>query len=153
MIDTDQIKKHVIIPALDLIEMGGPDAVELVFNTGLVESRYKYIAQVGGPALSFWQVEPTTMYDIFMNYLQYRQDLYSKIMQFTVVDTEFQLATNMAFAAAMCRLKYRRSPMPLPDADDIEGQAFIWKQVYNSPQGKGTEEKFIQIVNSFRAVQ
>ena len=28
----------------------------------------------------------------------------------------------------------------------------IWKQVYNTEQGAGTEEKFIQIVSSYKAI-
>ena len=40
------------------------DAVELVLVTGIVESGYKYLRQLGdGPARSFWQVEPATCVD------------------------------------------------------------------------------------------
>lgn len=147
MINLAQIKSHVIIPALNLIDMGGPDAVALVFNTGLVESRYQYIAQVGGgPALSFWQIEPDTMVDIYANYLNYRQPLKQKVDSIRGLDAEFQLSNNLAFAAILCRLKYRRSPIPLPKFNDTQGQAHIWKQAYNTPKGKGTEKKFIEIV-------
>ena len=152
MINQNQIRKLVIVPALDAIGMGGEDAVELVFNTGLVESHYKYISQVGGPALSFWQVEPSTAYDHYENYLGYRAELSQRIENATGCnesDIEWNLTTNLAFDCIMARIKYRRSPLPLPKFDDIEGQAFIWKKVYNTPEGKGTEQKFIQMVNDF----
>jgi len=151
MIDTHQIKAFVINPTLEKLGMYSPEASELVFNTGLVESDYKYIAQIGGPARSFWQVEPTTMRDIFENYLFYRSDVLKAVNSIGSVDKDFQLATNMAFGAAMCRLKYRRSSMPLPAVGDIPGQAHIWKQAYNTPLGAGTEEKFIETVEKYNA--
>jgi hypothetical protein len=147
VIDPHQIKNLVIIPALHDIGLICPAAVELVFLTGFVESRYKYIAQIGGPALSFWQIEPFTANDHFENYLQFRKDLEAKVrmMMAPNQDIEWNLVNSMAFAAAMCRIKYRRSPMPLPAVGDVAGQAHIWKQAYNTPQGAGTEEKFIQL--------
>ena len=49
------------------------DAVNLVLATGIVESRYEYVRQMGdGPARSFWQVEPATAVDNLMHYLKHR---------------------------------------------------------------------------------
>ena len=46
------------------------DAIDLVLVTGIVESRYKYLRQLGnGPACSFWQVEPATCVDILYTIL------------------------------------------------------------------------------------
>ena len=37
------------------------EALDIVYATGLVESKYQYITQIGeGPARSFWQVEQET---------------------------------------------------------------------------------------------
>ena len=56
------------------------DAVELVYNTGLVESRYEYIKQIGtGPAKSFWQVEPETAVDNCKNFIANRPELVEKV--------------------------------------------------------------------------
>jgi hypothetical protein len=157
MIDPHQVKTHVIQPALEQIGMFSPAAAELVFFTGLVESRYQYIVQIGGPARSFWQIEPVTLFDHYENYLNYRPELKTCVDSLingesVGVNLEFMLTVNMAYAAAMCRIKYRRSPMALPAVGDVEGQAHIWKQVYNTPQGAGSEEHFIQIVNSYKPI-
>ena len=53
------------------------------------------------------------------------------------------LATNLMYGAAVCRLCYYRKPDALPEAGDIEGQAAFWKQHYNTPLGKGTVTKYV----------
>ena len=54
------------------------------------------------------------------------------------------LETNDLYACAMCRIHYQRVREPLPDADDLEGQAAYWKAHYNTPLGAGTVEHFIE---------
>ena len=57
------------------------DAVNLVLATGIVESRYEYIRQMGkGPARSFWQVEAATCVDNLAHYLKHRPELMQKCM-------------------------------------------------------------------------
>lgn len=157
MINTEHLRKNVIVPALTSLRLWSEEAEELVFNTGLVESGYKHIAQLGdGPACSFWQVEPFTAHDLRRNYLQKPQmdaiNLRLIWMEVITQDVEWNLMNNMAYAVAMCRLVYRRSPMALPGVDDIQGQARIWKTAYNTSLGKGTEDYFIGKVKSFRAM-
>ena len=36
------------------------EAVELLLVTGMVESGYKSIYQISGPARSYWQIDPDT---------------------------------------------------------------------------------------------
>ena len=52
------------------------------------------------------------------------------------------LATNLMYGAAVCRLCYYRKPDAL-EAGDIEAQAASWKQHYNTPLGKGTVTKYV----------
>ena len=58
------------------------------------------------------------------------------------------LATNLMYGAAVCRLCYYRKPDALPEAGDIEGQAAFWKQHYNTPLGKGTVTKYVYKVGA-----
>ena len=53
------------------------------------------------------------------------------------------LATDLAYAAAMCRIHYYRDKEPLPNAGDISRQAEYWKRVYNTPAGAGTEAEYL----------
>ena len=77
MVDSKQVQ-NLIERILRKMNMYSPEAVQLVYRTGLVESRYKYLRQLGdGPARSFWQVEPgmPCCMDICINYLRYRKKL------------------------------------------------------------------------------
>ncbi len=155
MVNLKQIRDAVIDPTLQAIGLHSPEAVDLVLFTGVQESGYKYLKQLGtGPALSFWQIEPDTLDDIFENYLKYREGLAGLVEELIPEHLghsnefpdfiEAQLVTNLAFAVAMSRLVYRRSPLMLPAVGDGPGMAHIWKKVYNTPKGAGTEDEFLR---------
>ena len=130
-------------------------AVDLIYNTGLVESNYQYLQQLeDGPARGFFQMEPNTAHDISKNYLCFRPKLLTKIEEVCFLnpyvipnadkkELAYLLETNIAFSILMCRMHYRRVPKPLPYT--LEDQAIYWKAYYNSHLGKGTVEKFIEI--------
>ena len=66
------------------------DAVGLVVATGIVESRYEYIRQMGdGPARSFWQVEPASAVDNLAHYLKHRKGLMQKCAKASLVDLKY----------------------------------------------------------------
>ena len=136
----------VIRPALSKINLWSPSAEELVLGTAIVESGLTYIRQWGdGPALGLWQVEPATHDDLYTNFLNYRPELGSQLMELRApnLSMDENLATNLMYGAAVCRLCYYRKPDALPEAGDIEGQAAFWKQHYNTPLGKGTVTKYV----------
>lgn len=95
--------------------------------------------QIGGPALSWWQIEPDTIEDIQRNWLDYREDANA------IVWAQARPATDLAqavyddpiVAAMLARIVYRRSPEPFAPVDDWIGQAKLWKSVYNTEDGKG----------------
>ena len=91
-----------------------------------------WIKQVEGPALSWWMVEPETMYDNYENYLRYRTDLTYEIYHACgeLNPNEDALQYNIAFAFYMARLKYWRSPRPIPKT--LEGKAIFHEEVYNA---------------------
>lgn len=146
MINLQNIRDHVVIPALTAIGHNEPAAVRLVIGTGLIESNYDHLAQINGPAVGFWQMELITHDDIWTTYLPSKPKLRVDLMGIMVLyeDKAKQLAWNLRYAAAMCRIKYLRSPQPLPHADDLEGLARYWKLVYNSNLGAGDPAVFIE---------
>ena len=104
-------------------------------------------------------MEPTTHDDIWKNYLSYRPGLSKDVKQFASrmnveqvisknrLDFSVQpkeLITNLAYATAMTRIHYLRIKGALAEHDDIDGQAHYWKQHYNTPQGKGTVEEYVE---------
>ena len=144
--------KDLIKRVMESMDLYSPEALDLVYKTGKVESGYKYIRQIKGPARGLFQCEPWVAVDICKNYLAYRKKLMQKVANATNVklsyfidpvekDWDFILETNIAAQIAMCRLHYRRIPKRLPSSS--EGQAKYWKKYYNSMAGRGTVEDFL----------
>ena len=61
----------------------------------------------------------------------------------TNLSMDENLATNLMYGAAVCRLCYYRKAKALPEAGDIEGQGQYWKTHYNTPLGKGMVTKYV----------
>ena len=157
LINSKQIKE-IISDTLKDIDLHSDEAVSLIYNTGLVESRYEYLKQIKGPAKGLWQCESWVAVDICKNYLKYREPLMKKVAKACKLEWKYFLdpkesewenilTTNISAQIAMCRLHYRRVPKPLPKT--IEEQASQWKVYYNTSKGKGTVEKFLQIVKQY----
>ncbi len=137
-----QLKQLIVKPALTLIGLDTPVAINLVTGTAVVESKVEYLHQVGsGPALGLWQMEPATERDCWTNYLKFNASLMEKVeallAPYTVVNQRTQqLVWNLYYAASMCRIRYKRSPKALPGNVAVE-LANYWKTVYNSNLGAG----------------
>ncbi len=127
-------------------EMGlySPEAAELLLGTCAQESAYgKYRKQLGGgPALGIFQCEPATFNDIVDNFLNYKKELLVKIIEVSKVQqlNAADLETNDILATCICRVHYLRVDGPVPK--DLDGWARYYKQYYNTPGGKATEEEF-----------
>lgn len=157
MINPDQMK-GLIKRVLQKIDLYSSEAAEFIYNIGLVESKYIYIQQISGPAVGVYQIEPWVGVDIIQNYLQYRPELmklvasacYLDWSHFTAPrekDWEYILTTNLAAQIVFCRLHLRRIPKRLPKT--LEEQATQWKVYYNTAKGKGTPEKYCEIVQKY----
>lgn len=134
------MREHIIRPALQHVGHWSESAEELVLGTGLQESGYRYVQQLGrGPAVSFWQIEPATAHDVW-RWLEATNK--SHLVNDLLVPGEDkieQLRWNLVYGAALCRMYYRRVPEPLPEPGDIPGMARYWKKFYNTHLGAGTE--------------
>tara|TARA_R110002110_G_scaffold367584_1_gene577381 strand:+ start:1082 stop:1570 length:489 start_codon:yes stop_codon:yes gene_type:complete len=156
MIHLPQIRDHIKDVLGNLgSKYASDDAVELVLTTGIVESGYRYIRQISGPARGFWQVEPSTSHDNVVSYLSYRGHLLKKcakasntpmdIWENSNVDKWGEvLETNLSAGIIHCRLKYWRSPGPIPS--DTNGMAKYWKENYNTDLGAGTVRHYTDAV-------
>jgi len=129
-----------------------PSAVNLLLGTAAQESHFgTYIAQIKGPAMGVFQMEPDTEKDIWQNYLAYRESEIEKLHLIAGVTGPggFHLWGNLIYQIMMARYHYRRQPGALPDADDIQGLAQYWKEYYNTFMGRGTVEEFIRNYKHF----
>ena len=139
--------KEIIDWTLHELDMHSDDAVELIYRTGMAETKYKHLIQMGGgPAVGFFQCEPATMRDIIENYASYRPDIMTKLyaLGYDEKDAEMRMMGSIPLQVAFCRLKYRRDKHAIPAAEDMAAQGKYWKRVYNSELGKGTLEHFLE---------
>ena len=145
MQDPKLFMANVIKPTLLKIGLASRKAEMLLLGTAIQESRLKYRQQLGGgPALSYFQIEPATHDDIWDNYLAYRPELSKKVSELLNNDDKLQeLKDNDLYACAMARVHYLRAPAGLPSEDDHHGQAAYWKSYYNTPLGKGTIQEYV----------
>ena len=122
-------------------------AVDLVLATGIVESRYEYIRQMGdGPARSFWQVEPSSAVDNLVHYLKHRPNL-KHWQTYDEKLWEEILEKNIAAGIVHARIKYWRVPKRMPNT--VEGQANYWKKYYNTEGGKGDPKHFVEVAKKW----
>jgi len=107
----------VIKPVLLKLGLHSPAAEQLLLATAIQESHLKYRKQIGGPALSYFQIEPNTHDDIWNNFLKYRPQLSNKViglMSSPVANKIKELENNDKYAAAIARIHYLRVPAPIP---------------------------------------
>lgn len=163
------VLKHVVRPTLAFLNLPFPDIAgtseRLVFSTAAHESMgFRRVYQVGtGPALGFWQIEPVTARDLWTRYVIGRTSpLALKLQSLVFPDRSRaagvplplqptdvmlrQLAINHPLGCALCRLKYFDTPITL-DENTIKAPADcarVWKKYYNSEQGAGTIQEFLE---------
>ncbi len=171
-IDKKQFKT-LISTTLQVLDLHSKDAVCLLLGTAAQESKFgHYIEQLGsGPAKGFFQIEPATELDNWVNYLRYRPELARQIVgvsgllqptttglkwleklnlnRFNVAATHARinpnaLGNNLIYDICMARIKYRRSPGNIPSRHDLPAQAAYWKKYYNTAGGHGTVGDYIQ---------
>ncbi len=158
MIDALQLRHEIIRPTLKHLDSVIPysmAAENLLMGTCAQESRMgQFLVQLdNGPAKGIFQMEPATHDDIHLNFLSYRSELCEAVEAFVipVLEPDIDLAGNLFYAAAMCRVHYYRVPMAMPPEDNIEQLGHYWKLYYNTPEGKGTVAEFIHNYNRYVA--
>ena len=158
MFEPYQFCADVIEPALKEVDLYSRGAEQLLLGTACVESNLgTYLRQIRGPAMGVFQIEPNTHADIWTNYVAYRPHLKSKLTNMVAPSQwrtdmrrphHYALIHQLAYTTAIARIVYRRSPDAMPEEDDWEGMAKMWKKVYNTPLGAGTEEKFMSALQT-----
>jgi len=144
--NADGFLRDVIEPVLKDMAMDGAAAEKILMMTACHESMgFRYRAQVGGPALSFFQIEPNTLDDLYENYLSCRPDKQALVDAYLPegMDRFEALEKEDKYACAAARMIYWRVPEGLPEVADDEGLAAYAKQYWNTPEGAATVEKYL----------
>lgn len=140
----DQFRKHVVSPVLAKMDMWSMDAENLLVGTAIHESDgMRRITQYNGPALSYYQIEPDTLDDLYNNFLVYRPEMKELLDDFKIpsLSNNYNLMMNAAYATAAARLQYYRVKEAIPKS--LEGQAAYWKKYWNTEKGAGTDQQYI----------
>jgi hypothetical protein len=152
-----QLRIFVVQPTLIQIGHWSQAAEELLLGTAAHESGgFRFLDQltdrddtVLGPAIGLYQMEKATHDDLWTTYLRYRDALAQRIGSLLAQwpDRHVQLATNLAYATAMARIRYLRVPELMPAANDLPGLAGYYKRHWSTHLGKATEQDFINAYN------
>lgn len=147
--DAQAFRIDLIRPALKVVGMWSESAENLLLGTAIAESGLRVVKQfAGGPAISFFQIEPDTYADC-VRYLNRRDKakIKSSILSACYLDIlpPFEsLAWNIRLAILIARVKYWMQKPPLPHHEDIVSIGSYWKSFYNSARGEGTVEHFVE---------
>lgn len=148
MLNVVHFRDLIIRPTLKHLGLESEAAVELLLGTAIQESSLTYLTQLGsGPAKGLFQMEPATHDDIWSNYLAYREELGVKVAKTCNrhrLGQADEMVGNLWYATAMARVHYLRVPHPLPAPGDVDAMAAYWKSFYNTHEGAGTEEEYIE---------
>ena len=154
MYDYNQFKTHVVEPTLREFGLWSPAAELLLLGTVAAESSGgEYLAQLNGPALGAYQIEPNTHSDVWANYLAYRPDRLDQIrcsLGYHMRPPHERLITDLAYSTLIARLIYLRVPEPLPAVYNIPGLAAYWKSHYNTHLGKGTPDHWMDALTQWQ---
>ena len=124
------------------------DAEGLLLMIAAHESHLGLMLRQGdmGPARGVWQVEPRTMYDNYLHFIDARPKLRDQITDISGCSnpSDLQLQFNQIFNCIMARLKLYRSPGKLPQKDNALAMAEYAKLYYNSPLGAATAQKYLE---------
>lgn len=144
------LRQYIIGPTLKNLDLWSLAAENLLLGTAAQESKLgSYLHQINGPALGLYQIEPNTHLDLWENFLSFRPQLSTLVKglapsNFNVNDSVSELIGNLSYATAIARLIYYRVPAAFPEAEDIQGLGAYWKQYYNTSNGAGNVDEFVE---------
>jgi len=151
-INKNQFIEELLIPAWRCLDdkFCSEDAIILGCRTCAVESDFctNWVQLENGIAKNPFGIEPGTFEWLWNTYLPKRQpEVQLHIMSSSNLGHKpifGDLTFNVRLALQIMRVNYWRIPEAIPDASDIEAQAEYWKTYYNTRDGKGTVNKFIE---------
>jgi hypothetical protein len=133
----------------------------LMYRTGIHESgQLEHLSQSGGgPAKSYFQVEPTTAADVVQRWANLKTNTgamaalektsgltRSKLLSMSKHELGDLLVSNQLFAASVARYRYKMDPSNIPAS--LEAQAEYWQRVYQRGGKKVARRRIKSFVNS-----
>lgn len=148
-LDTAQFRIEIVRYTLQRIGLWDAASENLVVGTAYQESGLRSLRQKPmGPAFGLFQTEGPTHNDIYQNYLKFNPDLYLQVTRLAshfTTDTPDprELIGNLCYAAAICRVHYRRVKEDLPPSKDAFAMMQFYIRNYNRG-GKATVDEALK---------
>lgn len=166
--DSKQFKTQVVIPSIVDLSQVLPgcvsgSAINLLLGTVAQESDMgEFIIQINNEmkekdkAVGVYQMERPTHKDIWENFIYFRPPLHNFMilllpMKYSGVPNSDQLMYDMRYATMMARIHYWRVEAALPEQNDVDGMSHYWKDHFNTEDGKGTPEQYVNAWNKYVA--
>lgn len=152
MINIIDLRRFVVRPTLERTGLWSRASEHLIIGTGLVESGFRYLVQRNGPALSLFQIEPTTFAWLIMRLSNDKELMLRvlKVLDMATLPTDpHLLITNLGLACIIARLKYWYNPTPLPPADDVLKMAHYWAKIYNTKDNPRDIQRFVELYDQY----
>lgn len=162
-----QFRELIIRPTLKYLEpeiLYSEEAEDLLFMTAAHESLLgTYLKQVNGPALGVYQMEPATHTDIWVNFLEYRDELAWALDDLLTdrsdEDYSDSLVFDLRYATAMARVHYYRVPEALPKKSEfktnvsyLKALSEYAKKYYNTELGKATADDYYKAFMKYKGL-
>lgn len=127
------------------------DFHDLIMETCAVETDFGFIVkQTKGPALSIYQILPSTFRYILNDIKKKDKNQYKRIMNLydnRYGDT-YNYIYNVPFTTAICMMYYVNTVKNLEDKIKTRtDRAKVWKKYYNTEGGKGTVDIYLKRTN------
>ena len=145
MINRQQLKERVIIPALIAIDMYSADATRLLLMTAATESGLgSYLLQLpNGPALGIYQMEPATYndgWDIVLEFNKHKKYITLAAAEYEEKPSADRLIWDLRYATIMARMMYSRFPEKIPAHTDNQAMIDYYFQYWGPNPDKTTKE-------------
>ena len=125
---------------------------DLIIETCAVETDFGYIVrQKKGPALSIYQILPSTFKHTLELIKKQDKKLYKKIMQLYDhrYGDNYNFVYNLPFTTAICMMYYINIVKDLENnIKTRKDRAKVWKKYYNTEGGKGTVDIYLKRTNN-----
>lgn len=138
----DQIIKDYINPGLDLLpdDMSSKEAMVMIIAIGLQESLLKHTKQIGGPAVSWWQMEKGGGIKGVLRHpasANHADDVCRMRGVAALPDAVYAaLEHDQILGSAFARLLLWTDPKPLPDVGEVEQAWNLYLRVWRPGAAK-----------------
>ncbi len=151
MFNSKQFRQLILQPTLKEMNLWSKEAEDLLCMVMAWESEGgTYLAQINGPAIGIFMMQPSTHDDIWENFLS-KHTMWQDIAIFRYHDQPYEMISNLEYATAMARVFFLRIKEPIPkDLDSLSAYA---KKYWNTEKGKATPEDYLQAYHKFEGIR